>query len=261
MSLLIPIPTLIEPLSNQPLSVFPKLTVLEKPIKVSCGVVTFSDGKTFEQSQQAIAGFFIYRQQVGVTEIWNEEMKLWSPDPGTALTTFKPKPLAYQPSTPAPWQGLLVPAAEKDTGFNTASSYDYFIRIYCVSNPSTGSVSGLSPPSSRFKFTSLMNALRAGIKPRDGSRADDTEEIQLFLRNPNLQIIGSVKITSNGGSAQIDIQNQNTSGNPLAIVQLLSNGDIVLKPAIGRKVIVEGFLETGEITYTPSGGGSKKTLA
>jgi hypothetical protein len=260
MSLLVSTPTLsFEPFEALP--TFPKPIPLEKPIKVRCGVVTFPDGKIFEQSQQATAGFFVYRQQAGATEIWNETTKLWVADPGIVLDSFKSKALAYQPSDPEPWQGLLLPAIEQDTAFKSRAGYDYFIRTYFVSNSSTGSVRGLSPPSSLMRFISLTDSLLAGIKLPNGKTAESTDEIQLFLRNSNLQIIGSVKITSSSSSAQIEIENQDTGGNPLAIVRLLPNGDIILKPSASGRVRVDGLLETEKIVYQPAGGGVKKTLA
>jgi hypothetical protein len=260
MSLLVSTPTLSFKRLPDPLNPI-DLTVLEKPVEVRGGVVTFPDGKIFEQSQQATAGFFVYRQQAGVTEIWNETTQVWVADPGLALDSFKSKPLAYQPSDPAPWQGLLVPAIDKETAFKNRAAYNYFIRTYFVSNFSTGAAKGLSPPSSLVRFTSLTDSLRAGIKIPDGKTADDTNEIQLFLRNTSRQIIGSVRITSSGDSAQIEIENQDSGGNPLAIFRLLPNGDIVLKPSASGRVRVDGLLETERIIYQPAGGGAKKNLA
>ena len=246
MPLLVPIPTL----TFKALSGSPNLTVLEKPLKVHCGVVMFPDERTFDQSQQATAGYFIYRQKAGLTEIWNEAMKLWFPDPGEALATHKPKPFAYQPDEPNPWQGLLVPAAEQDTVFKDASGYMYFVRAYFVSNASTGALSGLSPPSAIVQFTSLMNALRAGLKPRDGRTAEDTDEIQLFLRDANRQTIGSVLIREEAGAARVEIANFDGSGTPRAVIRLLATGDIEIQPALGREVKIRGAL--APLFYQPA---------
>jgi hypothetical protein len=250
MSLLVSTPTL----SFEHLPAPPNLAVLEKPVQVLCGVVTFPDGKIFDQSQQATAGFFVYRQQAGVTEIWNETTKLWVADPGLALDSFKPKPLAYQPSQPSPWQGLLVPAIEKDTAFDNAAAYDYFIRTYFVSNPSTGSLNGLSPPSSLVKFANLIDSLRAGIKVPDRKKPEDIDEIQLFLRNPSLQIIGSVMIREDAGAARIEIANFDGSSpsTPRAVIRLLPTGDIEIQPAAGREVKIVGSVSVGSVFYQPA---------
>jgi len=262
MSLLVSTPTLsFEPF--EPLPPFPKPIALEKPVKVRCGVVTFPDGKIFDQSQQVTAGFFIYRQQAGATEIWNETMKLWVADPGLALATLQPKPLAYQPNDPAPWQGLLVPAIEQDTAFKNRVGYDYFVRTYFVSNTSTGSLNGLSPPSSLVRFTRLIDALRAGIKLPDDKKAGDIDEIQLFLRNPSLQIIGSVMIREDGGAAQIEIANFDSSSSltPRAVIRLLPTGDIELQAAADKKIKVLGDMETQKISYLSSVGNIRKDLS
>ncbi len=261
MPLLVPIPTL----SFESLPGSPNLTVLEKPLKVLGGAVTFADGKPFDQSQQAAAGFLIYRQQAGLTEIWNEAMKLWFPASSTDVASLKPKPFAYQPGEANPWQGLLVPAAEQDTTFkDAATGYQYFVRAYFVSNASTGSLSGLSPPSAQVQFTSLLDSLRAGIKPRDGKKIDDTDEIQLFLRNANRQTIGSVLIREEAGAARVEISNFNGSGTPQAMIRLLPTGDIEIQPAAGREVKILGAM--APLFYQPADAagnpvGSKRWLS
>lgn len=260
MPLLVPIPTL----SFESLPGSPNLTVLEKPLKVLGGAVTFADGKPFDQSQQATAGFFIYRQQAGLTEIWNEAMKLWFPASTTDIASLKSKPLAYQAGEANPWQGLLVPATEKDTAFKDyATGYQYSVRAYFVSNASTGSLNGLSPPSAQVQFTGLLDSLRAGIKPRDGTKIDDTDEIQLFLRNDNRQTIGSVLIREEAGAARVEISNFNGAGTPQAVIRLLPTGDIEIQAPTGREIRLRGalaplFYQPADATGNPVG--SKRWL-
>lgn len=93
----------------------PGLAVLEKPIEVCCAAVTFPDGTVFDQNNLGTAGFFVYRKQnAASTEIWNEDTKLWEPDPGAVLGSLKPKPLIFNQGAPSPWQFPLVAAGQKD---------------------------------------------------------------------------------------------------------------------------------------------------
>lgn len=232
------------------------LATLEKLVEIFCGAVTFPDGRLFTQSEQKVAGFFIYRKIGTAVEVWNEIAQQWQPDPGEEITDLKPKPFAFKPDESEPWQGLIVPAGEKDKKENSlfekaSTGFSYFFRAYFVSNEKTGSIAGLSVPSPPVKFSSLLETIRAGIKTIPEEIKEATE-IELFLRNNNRQIIGSVKITNSGSSTQIEIANQDDAGTQRAVVQLLANGDIVLRPIVSGRVRVEGLLETENILYLPS---------
>jgi hypothetical protein len=236
------------------------LATLEKPVEIHCGAVTFPDGRPFTQTEQKAAGFLIYRKFGTAVEVWNETAQQWQPDSGEEITALKPKPFAFKPDQPEPWQGLFVPVGEKDKAKNNlfqkaSTGFLYFFRATFVSNDKTGVIAGLSAPSPPVRFSSLLETIRAGIKTTP-EQIEQATEIELFLRNDNRQIIGSVKITSSGNSTQIEIANQDAAGTPRAVVQLLPTGDIVLRPITGGRVRIEGLLETERILYLPSAPGT-----
>ncbi len=229
------------------------LAVLEKPVEIHCGNVTFPNGQLFEQNQQQVAGFFIYRQQAGFVEIWDETAKQWKPDPGEALGALQPKPLAFKPGESEPWQGLFVPAGEKNPVFETKDrGFKYFFRAYFVSNEKTGSISGLSDPSVAVKFIGILDAIRAGINVGN-KLPEDAEKIQLFLRNSDLKLIGSVEIISEGTSAKILVANNfNGAGIPQSFICLTSDGDVEIQSAPGKSVKVSGAIKGDRIFYQPA---------
>ena len=245
-SLLVPLPTV------KFTTAIPNEAVLEKPVEIHCGNVTFPNGQLFEQNQQQVAGFFVYRQQAGFVEIWDETAKQWKPDPGEALGALPPKPLAFKPGESEPWQSLFVPAGEKNPVFETKDrGFKYFFRAYFVSNEKTGSISGLSVPSVAVKFIGILDAIRAGIKLGENQKPEDATEVELFLRNESGRIIGSVAISSEGDSARIEIKNSASSGQR-AIVSLLPSGDVEIIPASDKKVLIQGDLEVSSIFYQPA---------
>ena len=64
-------------------------------------------------------------------------------------------------------------------------------------------------------------------------------EMKIYLRDAAKQVIGSVHLVNQSGTARIDVTN--TAG---ARVRLASNGDIELRPANGHAVVVQGHLIT-----------------
>jgi hypothetical protein len=240
----------------------PNLAVLEKPIEVRCSVVQFPNGTPFEQKHQKVAGFFIYRRQIAsIVEIWDEASKQWIPDPGESIADLKPIPFAFKSEdTSQPWMGLLVPAAQKDktdkSQFIKAGSSgfpQYFFRAYFGSNDKIGDFSGLSSPSLALRFTNILDAIRAGIAVGEEETPANATEIQLFLRNSNLQTIGSVVIsTLDDTSTKVEISNFNGFGTQQAVIRLLSDGDVEIQPAPGKKVKVLGLMETQQISYISS---------
>lgn len=250
-SLSVPLPTIkFDPAIPSELN----LAVLEKPIEIHCGNVTFPNGQLFEQSQQKVAGFFVYRQQAGFAEIWDETAKQWKPDPGKELGNLSVKPLAFKQGESEPWQGLFVPAGEKSPMFEKQDTgFKYFFRTYFVSNEKTGSICGLSTASVAINFTGILDAIRAGIKLGKDQKPENATEIELFLRNESGQIIGSLAIFNEAGSARIEISNRNgASGGQQVVIRLLPSGDVEIIPAPNRRVFVQGDLDVNRIFYQPA---------
>lgn len=243
-------------------AVAPDLAVLEKPVEVLCQTAHFPDGGVFDQNQLGKAGLFVYRQVTNgsALQIWDEDGQQWKPDPGATVSDLTPLPMAFMNDS---WKGLLVAAGQKDKKqFEKATGQfpQYFFRAWFVGQYKGLSISGLSVSSAPLRFTGALDTLRAGIAVDPDKLPTTATELQIFLRNSGLELIGSVLVKTSGNTAEIQIANWSSPGAILSSLRLLASGEMRLKPAPGQKVFIEGDLEAGEITYQPAGGGAKITL-
>jgi hypothetical protein len=237
---------------------------LEKPLEVLSAEVTFPDGAAFGQTTlgtpNAAAGFFVYRQPSALlTQVFDENAKAWVADPGPAVVNLKPKPFVFQEGDPAArWQSLLVAVGQKDAAgadqFKKATGGfpRYFFRAFFAGEHGGVAHSGLSAPTAPVTFISALDAMRAGIKAGDDQTPENATEIVFFLRNSALDIIGSVEIRSEGGSARVEISNRDAAGTKKAVVRLLPNGDVEVTPAPGRDIIFGGPLNADRIFFQPA---------
>jgi hypothetical protein len=230
----------------------PGLATLEKPVTVVSKAVALPDGTAVsDQLVPLTAGFFLYRQSPSsaAAQIWNPDQKLWQTATDSLAATLKPKPLAYQKDQPA-WQGVFVAAGEK--GAVEAGVNSYSFRTWFQA-PFAGSIiSGLSAPSPGLRFVAAVDAAQAGVKLQSPETAT---EIQIFLRDSNKQLIGSIRLSNESGHARIEISN--SVG---AAVRITPQGDIEIQPASGHNIVLQGPLMAQNINYLPRGGGSAQWL-
>ncbi len=239
--------------------VSPGLAALEEPLVVRCAAVTFPDGSVFDQRNLGSAGLYLYRQRTpGVTEIWNRGEKVWQPDPGTALGDLEPEPFIFKPEEEVPWQGLLVAAGRKDKNgvdqFQKATPEfpRYLFRAYFAAARNGSSYEGLSAPSASVRFVSMMDTIRVGLKVPEDQSPQDADEVAFFLRDASQQLLGTVKVKSEGGSARIEIANHQ-AGTERAVIRLLPSGDVEIQPLPGGKLVVSAPLHAEQVFYQPSG--------
>ncbi len=245
-TLVVPVPTL------QFDAVAPGLAALEKPVTVVSKPVALPDGTAItDQLVPMTAGFFLYRQTPAsaAAQIWNPDQKLWQTATDSLAATLKPKPLAYQKDQPA-WQGVFVAAGEK--GAVEAGVNSYSFRTWFQAPFAGSTISGLSAPSAWLKFVSAQDAQQAGVKLLSPETAT---QIQLFLRDSNKQLIGSVRLSNESGQAKIEISN--SAG---ASVRITAQGDIEIQPANGRNIVLQGSLMAQNINYVPQGGAGTQWL-
>lgn len=258
-------------------AVTPGVAVLEKKFELKCGAVSFPDGRTFSQLDLGAGGFFIYRRQsaAAATEVWDEDTKEWKPESSVIVDALKPKPFFFKEGEPSPWQAVLVAAGQKDK--NNADQFakqssgfpEYFFRVYFASANNGSRLSGLSTPSSSVRFVNLTDAFRAGIRLNDNEKPENATEIEFFLRNSALQLIGSVLLRNVGGSAEIEVAKVDPVTGPVskvkfntdgsidivsheldltrkAAIRLRASGDIAVEPASGRTTTINNVLVISE---------------
>jgi hypothetical protein len=244
--LIVPIPTWTVEGESVP------LVRLDKPIEVLCGPATFDSERSFTMEDLGRTGFFVYRQLSAFAqeEIWNEAIKSWQP-PGALDPAPEPTAFAPNPASPGMWKGILVAAGQEDSSdqpkFSKATPDfpRYTLRAY-FSSRSPDTLSGLSGPSLPIRFISLQDAILAGLRIPDDETPETAEEIRYFLR-VGASDVAWVQLQRSGSGAEIEVSN--SAG---ASLRLLPTGDIMLSPAAGRHIFIEGPTEMEGIFYQPS---------
>ena len=253
-ALTVPIPVLKYP------EVPPGLAVLEKPVEIQSAAITFPDGAGFgpeDLNPPGVAGFFVYhRPAAGLSEIWNTAVRQWEPDPALTPGALKPQALIFKAGEALPWQALLVAAGQKDKDgndqFRKSSAGllfpQYFVRT-CFSCHRNGvTFAGLSPPSPPVCFTGLMDAMRTGILLAEGQTPENATEATFFLRDDSRRIIGSVRITSEAGSARIEMANA-AAGVPQAVIRCRADGGVEVQAAAGKTIKLGSPLDVEQIFH------------
>lgn len=239
---------------------------LEKPLTVKLGPLTFPDGQPLKQDATQKIGVFVYRTQGSGEEIWNDAQQHWSSAPAdpAELAGLTPLPLQFKDGDPAPWQGLLVAAGQKDQA--GAARYAkaqngapaYRVRAFVSARQNGVDHIGLGPPSAELQFVSLADSQRFAISLDTGD-AQTCQQVRLRLKNSTLGEAGYVEIRATGGQ-EVEIASCTPGGALKARIVLLDNGDIRLEPASGRNIVLAGPLEAERITYQPHNGAARQTL-
>jgi hypothetical protein len=217
----------------------PGLAMLEKPVTIAGPAVKLPDGTAVtDQIVGVVTGFLLYRQTPSSSgpQVWDGDKKAWRAGTDAVSLTLTPKPLALKSGA---WEGVFIATSDKGAVAAGPNAY-YFRTLFRV--PFNGStLAALSLPTPQVRFVSAADTMQAGIKIADAP--ETATELTIYLRNAAKHEIGSVHFVNDGGTARIDISN--SAG---ALVRLGSNGDITLRPAAGRDVIVLGHLITDTLT-------------
>ena len=240
---------------------------IEKPITVNLGLVRYPDSVPLGPDDTRVVGLFVFRGEPGSEQVWDEDAKVWKSVPIDAgsLASLTPIPLMpAKPDAPQPWTGTLVAAGQKDASgsdrFTAAVSGTprYRVRPFAKGVRGGQTYTGLGAASSDLLFTSAAENQRFAVEldPEDPASAT---RVRLTLKNASLTPAGFIEITTVGGQT-LDIANCTASGSVLARIRLTDAGDIRFEPGPGRRIILDGPLDAGEITFLPGGTGVRTTL-
>lgn len=240
---------------------------LEMPVKLRLGAPTHANGQAATPAELSKFGAFVYRTATvgGTEEIWNEAEQAWQPaiNDVVALAALTPLALAFKDGDAQPWQGLLVAAGQKDRAgaprFAKAvnGAPVYRLRAFARFNRGGALAQGLSAPSADLSFVSASDQQRFTLS-FDTETAHDCALARFQMKNAGRVVTGFIELRASG--PELEIATCDGAGRTLARVLLNAAGDIELRPAPGRKLIVQGDLETEHIRYLPAGGTVKQDL-
>lgn len=241
---------------------------LEKPVDVMLGALDHADGRPATANELQKIGAYVYRvaTQGGSEEIWNDAEQAWQAATTSldALAALTPVALAFKAGQAQPWQGVLVAAGQKDKAGapRYAAAQNgvpvYRLRAFASFKRDGGADRGLSAPSADLRFVSAADSQRFTIAFDTGSAADCTTA-RIQLRNAAKVATGFFELRASG--PEVEIASCDAAGNARASVLINAAGDIELRPAAGRGVIVRGDLEAEHVRYLPAGGTVKQNLA
>lgn len=242
MTLVVPQPTLTQPGAT------PTRFAADKPITVLCGPVTLPDGSPLTSTNAGTSGFIVLRQSaLGVQQAWDDKAKSWVPPvPGPSPQALFP---AQSPGPAGRWQAILIGVGQQDAAGADKFASDpatglpsYAIRCVFAAKsgpaaPQTGASQGtpvaIVPPG---------QSDRAGFALNTKSPADATQ-VQVFLKDASLAQQAALTIRASGAAFVLELT---ASG---AAVRITDQGALVLQPAAGQAVTVQGDLAvTGSIS-------------
>lgn len=236
MALTVPEPTLSSP------GVIGTVLGAEKPIDLLCGPVTLPDGKALGPTTATHFGYLLFRETApGQVEVWDEKNQIWS-SPATPVEEqqlFPEEPM---------WRSILVAVGQKDSagvdkfGTNALTGFPrYFARCAFRGRDALGvEHAGLSPRSAAVGVLAMGERDRAGLLATPMPLAE-AKEIRLFLKDGFGAERGAVTVRAAFGGFVVELI---ASG---AMLRLTAEGEILLAPATGRDVRIEGDLEVGGV--------------
>lgn len=253
MTLTVPTPTLAYN------ALAPGVAPRELPVTVAIAPVT-SAGSALDPVSLAEFGLLVLRRvtAAGPSQVWSSTAKAWAPDPGGGYTALPGEPLVFDPATAAPWTAILIGSAGQDAagqpqyakavgGFPSYS----FRAVFTAKDGQQGA----SAASESLVFGSVSDASLLVVGPPEDQKPEEATELRFQLKSAARVVIGGLEVHRDAPGARVELRN--AAG---AAVVLRADGSIELSPAPGRNVVT-GDLDAGRVSYLPSGGGLRKSLA
>jgi hypothetical protein len=160
--------------------------------------------------------------------------------------------------------GVLVAAGQKDSiggdrfKTTTTGTPTYRLRAFARSQRQEVEYFGLSDPTNGFTFVRERDKQRflVDLDPND---PHECKSATILLKNSSLRKAGFIEIRAATGQ-EVEIANCAPDGTVRATIVLEQNGDIRLRPSSGRRIVLDGPLDAGLVSYQPLGGGPRLTL-
>jgi hypothetical protein len=240
---------------------------IEGVVTIEFTAVRFSDGTAMTIDDYAGASALLTRAAApgAPTEVWHSGLKRWRPADDLDPARLVGLPLVPPLEGDEPWRTVLIAVGQIDaTGSSLIASAtggfpQYRVRgLFHARRGSTDAV-GLGPESGPLLFASMTTSAR--FAARLTPDADHATRVQLTLRNAAARPVALIELDASGSQPALTLRSFDSVGSPHASMTLEANGDIVLSPASGRRVVITSDLEVERIRYLPASGLPKKTLS
>lgn len=222
----------------------------EKPFDLLCGPVVFDDGTLLTPENALQFGFLIYREILGgTTQVWDENSGTWKPE-------NPPPELQSLFAMDGKWKSILVAIGAKDKASPSGQPKFATDRItqfprysakcfFKGRDAAKTEQSGESSRSQSVEILALGEKDRAGltITPAPPKPLSEATHISLFLKDASLTERGRVLIEEQSGGFVIELKANGAS------MKMSQQGEILLSPAAGQKVKINGDLSlTGTLS-------------
>lgn len=234
---------------------------IEQPIELKLAAPVFDDGAAVTDAESRKLGAFVLRVDGGGERVWDEKAKAWVAVPADAAgwEALDPVPLSYAADRDPPWQGSLVASGMKDGSgadrFAVAAGGGpaYRLRPFVLAEHGGRRYRGLGAPSADIAFTTIADKQRFTIAMEPKS-PQDCERARFVLKNGALADAGWFEIRSTSGRQEVEIVKCDAGGAAVASVLLADDGNIVLRPGGGGRIVIDGELEARRFTRLQADG-------
>jgi len=235
---------------------------IEQPIELKLPAPTFPDGAPVTDAESRKLGVFVLRADGGGERVWNEKAKQWqaAPQDAAAWEALEPVALSYAADRDPPWQGSFVATGMKDgqgaDRYATAGGGGprYRLRPFVLAEQAGRRHRALGPASAEIAFSSMQDAQRFTIE-LEPKTAQDCERVRFVLKSASLVEAGWLEVRTQGGRKEVEVVKCDNGGNPVSSLLLADDGNIVLRPASGGRIVIDGELEARRYIRVDAAGG------
>lgn len=240
---------------------------IEGVVTIAFPAVRFPDGTAMTIDDYAGAYALLTRATApgAPTEVWHPGLKRWRPADDLDPVHVFGLPLVPPLEGDEPWRTVLIGVGQVDaSGAPLIASAiggfpQYRVRGLFRAHRGSTEAAGLGPEGAPLLFVSRTTSARfaATFTPD----ADHPTRVQLTLRNAAARPVALIELDASGSHPALTFRSFDSVGSPHASMTLEADGDIVLSPAAGKRVVITSDLEVERVRYLPASGLPKKTLS
>ena len=237
---------------------------LEDAVTLRVAPVRYPGGQVLA-AEDVLAGHALLTRVAGPgvgVEIWDPDRGAWRAVGAVDLAQVKGLPLVPAKTGPPGWEGLLIGKGPQDAAggpvFVPAVGHfpRYRLRAAFRARRDAVEAFGIGPEGPALEFASLADVLPFGVGL--DPEATTATRVRIELKDAARRPVGRLEIDASANAAVV-LATFDGAGAPVALVTLQRDGLIRLTPGGGTpRVLIDGDLEVGRVSYQPSAAGSPR---